>query len=112
MEIERISKALSKSWSAESSTKWSKDNPSAGQCGVTALVVYDLLGGEIKKTKLPDGWHFYNFIKNKRYDFTVSQFRERILYMDITSNRDEAYADTNEGQYTYLKQKVLDFLFN
>ncbi len=112
MEIDRIANALSKSWSVKSSTKWRKDNPSAGQCGVTALVVNDLLGGEIKKTKLPDGWHFYNFIKNKRYDFTASQFKEEILYMDIPSNRDEAYADTNEGQYTYLKQKVLDSVFN
>ncbi|WP_394190818.1 hypothetical protein [Paenisporosarcina quisquiliarum] len=112
MEIDRIVNALSKSWSVKSSTKWRKDNPLAGQCGVTALVVNDLLGGEIKKTKLPDGWHFYNFIKNKRYDFTASQFREEILYMDIPSNRDEAYADTNESQYTYLKQKFLDFLFN
>ena len=112
MEIDRIANALSKSWSIESSTKWSKDNPSAGQCGVTALVVNDLLGGEIKKTKLPDGWHFYNFIKNKRYDFTVSQFKKEILYMDVPSNRAEAYADTNENQYGYLKQKVLDTLFN
>lgn len=112
MEIVPIAKALSKSWSAESSTKWSTDNPAAGQCGVTALVVNDLLGGEIKKTKQPDGWHFYNFIENKRYDFTASQFREGILYMDIPSNRDEAYADTNKSQYTYLKQKVLDSLFN
>ena len=112
MEIEQIANALSKSWSLESSTKWNKDNPSVGQCGVTALVVNDLLGGEIKKTKLPDGWHFYNFIKNKRYDFTVSQFKERILYMDIPSNRAEAYADTNENQYGYLKQKVLNTLSN
>lgn len=70
------------------------------------------MGGEIKKTKLPDGWHFYNFIKNKRYDFTASQFREGILYMYIPFNRDEAYANTNVRQYDYLKQKVLDTLFN
>lgn len=112
MEIDRIASALSKSWSVKSSTKWCKDNPAAGQCGVTALVVNDLLGGEIKKTKLPEGWHFYNFNKNKRYDFTASQFREGILYMDIPSNRKEAFADTNEGQYTYLKQKFLDSFIN
>lgn len=70
------------------------------------------MGGEIKKTKLPDGWHFYNYIKNKRYDFTASQYRERIIYMDIPSNREEAFADTNESQYTYLKQKVFELLFN
>jgi hypothetical protein len=111
-QIERIKNALSNSWSLKSSSKWSKDDSSTGQCGVTTLVVNDILGGEIKKTKLPDGWHFYNFINNKRYDFTASQFKEEILYMDISSNREEAYADTNEKQYSYLKEKVFDTLFN
>jgi hypothetical protein len=112
IKIEQIMKALLLSWSLESSSKWSIDNPAKGQCGVTSLVINDMLGGEIKKTQLPDGWHFYNFINNKRYDLTVSQFKEDIVYMDIPSNRMEAYADTNEKQYGYLKQKVLDNLFD
>ncbi|QED46974.1 YunG family protein [Cytobacillus dafuensis] len=115
LQIEQIMNALSKSWSLESSSKWSKDNPAKGQCGVTTLVVNDILGGEIKKTKLPDGWHFYNIINGKRYDLTASQFGEDILYMDIPSNREEAYKDTNDKQYNYLKQTVsinLDTFFN
>ncbi|MCY8024549.1 hypothetical protein MOC05_05180 [Bacillus sonorensis] len=110
VQIEQIIKALSKSWSLDSSSKWSKDNPAKGQCGVATLVVHDILGGEIKKTKLPDGWHFYNFINGKRYDLTLSQFKEDVLYMDIPSNRDEAYSDTNEKQYKYLKQSVMNHL--
>ena len=106
-QIERIVNALSKSWSIKSSSKWSIENPAKGQCGVTTLVVNDLLGGEILKTSLPDGWHFYNFIDGNRYDFTSSQFKEPIAYLDIPSNREEAYLDTNEKQYTFLKQKVL-----
>lgn len=65
MEIERIANALCKSWSAESSTKWSKDNPTAGQCGVTALVVNDLLGGEIKKLNSQMGGTFIILLKTK-----------------------------------------------
>ncbi|MFC7686458.1 hypothetical protein [Ureibacillus sp. GCM10028918] len=106
-QIESINKALSTSWSIESSSKWSIENPAKGHCGVTSLVVNDLLGGEILKTKLPDGWHFYNFIDGIRYDFTSSQFKESISYIDIPSNREEAYSDTNEKQYNYLKQSVL-----
>ncbi|MCY8355376.1 hypothetical protein MOD14_14450 [Bacillus haynesii] len=109
-QIEQIMKALYKSWSSDSSSKWSQDNPAKGQCGVTALVVNDILGGEIRKTKLPEGWHFYNFINGKRYDLTVSQFKEDILYMDIPSNRNEAFSDTNEKQYNYLKQSVINRL--
>lgn len=107
LQIEQIMNALSKSWSSESSSKWTFDNPAKGQCGVTSLVVNDILGGEIRKTELPEGWHFYNFINGKRYDLTASQFREDIVYMDISSNREEAYSDTNEKQYNYLKQSVL-----
>ncbi|MCI4127245.1 YunG family protein [Bacillus haynesii] len=109
-QIEQIMKALYKSWSLDSSSKWSQDNPAKGQCGVIALVVNDVLGGEIRKTKLPEGWHFYNFINGKRYDLTVSQFKEDILYMDIPSNRDEAFSDTNEKQYSYLKRSVINHL--
>lgn len=50
-----ITDALFQSWSLRSSSKWTKDNPAMGQCGVTALVVNDLIGGEIMKTKLPGG---------------------------------------------------------
>ncbi|MEK3975807.1 YunG family protein [Psychrobacillus sp. FSL K6-1267] len=107
---EKIKYALSNSWSIESSTKWSKENIAKGQCGVTTLVVHDLLGGEILKTKLLDDWHFYNSINGKRYDFTDSQFKGAIEYMDAPSNREEAYLDTNETKYSYLKQKVLNIL--
>ncbi|RTR35401.1 hypothetical protein EKG37_05845 [Robertmurraya yapensis] len=109
--IQELKKALFESWSLESSSKWSKDNLAKGQCGVTALVVNDLLGGEIRKTELTDGWHFYNIIDNKRYDFTASQFKVGIKYKDFPSDRVEALADTNEKQYNYLKQNTINLLF-
>lgn len=111
LQIEHVHQLLKKSWSSESSTKWSQDNPARGQCGVTALVVQDLLGGEIKKTLLLDGWHFYNIIDGKRYDFTASQFNNEIEYSDIHSDRDEAFSDTNEKQYNYLKLSVYRYLY-
>lgn len=75
-------------------------------------MVNDILGGEIRKTKLSDGWHFYNIINGKRYDLTTSQFNEDIVYMDILSNREEAFLDTNEEQYNYLKQSVQNNIHN
>jgi hypothetical protein len=62
---EKLLNALFKSWSLESSSKWSEDTPAKGQCGVTALVVNDIFGGEILKTKLADGWFFYNRINGE-----------------------------------------------
>ncbi|SEM80443.1 YunG family protein [Lihuaxuella thermophila] len=103
---ETLLKILFEVWSEKSSTKYSPDNPARGQCGVTALVVNDLLGGEILKTPLSEGWHFYKRINGQVYDFTSSQFSGEIEYQDIPSTRDEAFADTNEQQYTYLSQAV------
>lgn len=103
---EEIREVLRKSWSIHSSTKWTPANPAKGQCGVTALVIHDLFGGEIRKTRLSEGWHYYNEISGKRMDFTDSQFAEAIGYDDIPSSREEAFMDTNGEQYQYLQQAV------
>ena len=103
----RIYEALIRSWSIETSSKWTTENPAKGQCGVTALVVQDIYGGEIKKTKVREAWHFYNFIDGQRFDFTEVQFNEKLNYMDVESNREEAFADTNEKQYSMLKEKLM-----
>ncbi len=84
----RIYEALIKSWSIETSSKWTIENPAKGQCGVTALVVQDICGGEIKKTKIGEVWHFYNFIDGQRFDFTEAQFNENPNYLDVESNRE------------------------
>ncbi|MGD6831295.1 YunG family protein [Sutcliffiella halmapala] len=105
-EMKKLSDALFASWSIDSSTKWTEGNPAKGQCGVSALVVNELYGGEILKTKLEEGWHFYNFIDGRRFDFTYSQFCHPIVYDDIVSSRAEALEDTNEEQFSYLLRRV------
>ena len=71
-DILRISKALEESWSLNSSSKWKKSNPALGQCGVTALVAHDYLGGEIVKTKVVkqevgELWHYYNLLEKNQW---------------------------------------------
>lgn len=105
-EIEKLKDALLASWSGSSSTLWSEGNPARGQCGVTALVVNDILGGEIVKTRYEQLWHFYNVIDGKPIDFTESQFDAPIVYDNRVSDRDEALADTSSRQYGYLKSAV------
>jgi oligoendopeptidase F len=106
LQIEAMKKALFSAWSIETSSKWTADNPARGQCGVTALVVQDRLGGEILKTKVSEGWHFYNRMNGQRYDLTASQFAEPIAYMDVVTTRKEAFADTNAEQYDTLSRKT------
>ncbi|OFD64307.1 hypothetical protein BWGOE4_18470 [Bacillus mycoides] len=102
-----IYEALIKSWSIETSSKWTSENPAKGQCGVTALIIQELCGGEIKKTKVREVWHFYNTVDGKRHDFTWTQFHEKLNYMDVKSSREEAFADTNDKQYDILKEKIM-----
>ena len=69
-------------WSKESSDSWSAENPAKGQCSVTSLVVHDLFGGDILKTKTRGGTHFYNSINGVRWDLTISQFGYPIPFED------------------------------
>ena len=93
---------LRAAWSTATGGKWRPDNPAAGQCSVTALVVQDELGGDILKTDVDGAWHFYNRIDGRRIDFTMSQFDSPIGYDDLPSNRQEALADTSFKQYELL----------
>jgi len=104
--LRELPAALVKSWSLASSTKWTAENPALGQCGVTALVVHDLFGGDVLKTPYGDIQHFYNRISGRRLDFTASQFSAPIEYLDLPSDRREAFADTNAEQYASLRKAL------
>lgn len=106
MDISYLGLALVESWCIETSTKWTVENPATGQCGVTALVVQAYLGGEIVKTFMGEGWHFYNKIQDAYLDFTASQFDMVIDYKPVVSNREEAFEDTNLNQYRYLTKEM------
>ncbi|MED1607174.1 hypothetical protein P4U90_17750 [Cytobacillus kochii] len=110
MDISYLGLALVESWGIETSTKWKMENPALGQCGVTALVVQEYLGGEIVKT-FGEMWHFYNKIGDNYIDFTVSQFDPAIDYKPVISNRLEAFEDTNINQYRYLTKEMNNRLY-
>ena len=90
---DEVQRALRNAWSLSTSSQWTANNPAAGQCNVTALLVHELFGGELLKTPLPAGDHFYNRIEGRRYDFTASQFDQPIAYVDLLTDR----ADTELG---------------
>ena len=98
--------SLKSAWSRESSASWSAENPAKGQCSVTSLIVQDIFGGSILKTKTYGGTHFYNLIDGVRWDMTISQFDRPIPFEDRPTTRDEAMADTSEPQYQALKRRL------
>lgn len=84
--LARIEDALRASWDADTcdpvDLPWSPTNAAKGQCGVTALVLNDLLGGDlmVAEVHFPDGrrqgWHTWNvFGDGLEVDLTREQFR-------------------------------------
>jgi pimeloyl-ACP methyl ester carboxylesterase len=83
-----IENALRASWAADTCSpddqaraRWSADNPAWGHCDITALVVHDLLGGELVVGEVhlagePQGFHWWNRLPGGfEVDLTREQFR-------------------------------------
>ncbi|MBR0816588.1 hypothetical protein [Bradyrhizobium liaoningense] len=100
---DEVQSALRQAWSLSTASQWTADNPATGQCNVTALLIHELFGGELLKTPLPGGDHFYNRIEGQRYDFTASQFDQPIAYMDVATNRADAEQGATSDQLAELR---------
>ncbi|EDY59718.1 conserved hypothetical protein [Streptomyces sviceus ATCC 29083] len=81
-----IERAVRNSWGAdtcppEDLPQWSTGNPARGQCGVTAMVLNDLLGGELIRGEVRVNgefrdYHWWNRIGiGVEIDLTRGQFR-------------------------------------
>ena len=79
--------AIRASWSFETcdpsdAAVWTPANPSRGQCAVTALVVHDLLGGQLLEAEVhhadgsPQGYHYWNRLAGLDVDLTYEQFAD------------------------------------
>ncbi len=82
-----IKKTLRWCWSRETASPgcqaaWTPDAPSFGQCAVTALLVQDLLGGELIRTEVPGfGSHYCNRLDSGLpVDLTFDQFPAGTLF--------------------------------
>lgn len=71
-------KGIEQAWSENTSAlpqEWSPENPSRGQCAVTALVVQDLHGGELMRTTVGGESHYLNQLPDGvLVDITKEQF--------------------------------------
>lgn len=79
--LEKIKPRIRSAWSQDTTSPscqkiWSRENPAQGQCAVTALLIQDLLGGELLRTKVPGhGSHYYNRLPSgDTTDLTAEQF--------------------------------------
>jgi hypothetical protein len=82
-----LESAIRSSWSIETCDPtdvpvWTPAEPSRGQCAVTALVVHDLLGGELLEAEVDhadgsrQGFHYWNRFAGIDVDLTRRQFAD------------------------------------
>lgn len=75
---EELAEFLRQCWERETSydpTRWSPDNRAWGQCAVTALIVQDLLGGDLLRGSVNGVEHYWNRLPDlSEVDLTRHQF--------------------------------------
>lgn len=90
---------------------WSPENRTLGQCSITAFLVQDLLGGEVRGIPLPDGSvHCFNVVGGYAFDLTSEQFGDAVLdYEDRPlQSREAHFANADKRQrYELLKARLL-----
>jgi len=101
----------------DSAPEWTPDNPSRDQCGMTALVAQDVLGGDLVLADVhvggvKVGHHYWNRLPDgSEVDFTADQFRpdETVVGGTIVVRPPDAPRRHRE-QYELLRRRVLDAL--
>lgn len=68
--------------------EWSADNPTLGQCSVTAFLAQDIFGGKVYGIRRPGGnYHCYNVVNGIAFDLTSEQFGDEKL--EYTNNPEQ-----------------------
>ena len=93
-----------------------ENDPSYGQCAITAMLVHDMFGGTIHKVRLAEGGtHYFNRIHDHYFDLTRDQFD---LYdLPLTYEKNEhiprEYCGKNpdtQKRYRLLVRRISEWL--
>ena len=114
--LARLCTALAASWTARTASPlvaWTPHNPSSGQCAVSALVLQDYCGGEIRRCVVAGTPHYFNRIDGQVVDSTAGQFGTVAINYDTSTVRNHQrilrHADTRQ-RYELLKGRVGEVL--
>ena len=102
----------------EDRARWTPDNPARGQCGVTAMVLNDLKGGELLRRQVQVGgertdYHWWNRLGMEvEIDLTREQFgpEEIVTAGAVISRTPVASWRRLREEYELLRSRVLENL--
>jgi hypothetical protein len=118
-----IERAIRSSWGQDTyppdaRTPWDAGNPASGQCGVVALVLNDILAGELMRGEVHiDGervdFHWWNRLPGGlEIDLTREQFSPHEIVTDgvAIARPPGAEIERLRAEYELLRQRVFDTL--
>ena len=121
--LEEVAPVLRAAWSADTCDEvdladWSLQNPARGQCGVTALVLQELLGGELLLAEVHfadggyQGVHYWNRLPDgEEIDLTREQFAaHELVGSPEVVDRPSGLPEQGTYQYLRFRQRVSDAL--
>lgn len=82
------------------------------QDSIISVLIHDIFGGEILKTKRKSGWHFYNRIEGIRLDFSKPDFGKSSdsgPFEDIPASNEETSSYFEAEQYSVFFVKFIRF---
>lgn len=90
--------------------EWSMENQTLGQCSITAFLVQDIFGGEVRGILRPGGnYHCFNVVGDAEFDLTSEQFgSEKLDYADYkVQSREEHFSKEEKfRRYEFLKEEL------
>ena len=90
--------------------RWSEENPTLGQCSITAFLVQDLFGGRVFGVPLDDGnFHCFNVVNDCTFDLTSEQFGDKELDYDhvVEQFREVHFAKEEKRlRYEFLRRRL------
>jgi len=98
-----VQKALKQTLALENKPGLKTKKPANDQSSIISRLIYDIFGGEILKTRMEKGWHFYNRIDGERIDFTRSEMIKSSAdngFEEVPSTPDETYNYFAQEDYT------------
>ena len=115
-DIDELEQRIRAAWGPDTAftpEQWDPDLPETAQCGTTALVVAELLGGELLEAPVYRNgvqveWHYWTRLPTGReVDWTRDQFRDdRTIGEPVVKERPAKLKDPFQKMYETLLARV------